>query len=199
MNISQKLLAYGLEDAVVWAREAHDSVNQKRKYSNEEYWHHSERVALTLIKHGVRNDSILVAALFHDIVEDVFSKTFDFKYSISGIATVWGWGVSQLVNEVTNVYTKRAFPALTRRVRHDHERTRIATISNEAQLIKLADIIDNLSDIDLANKDFAKLYKREKSGVLRDMEEAKHYKFHSFDIELLSIWNDLFDKASALV
>lgn len=162
-----------IEKAQAIAHEAHDSILQKRKYSNEPYWVHTDEVARIVTEvlkqknGGVLSDSdaeIVQAAHLHDIFEDVTPKnTF---YSFDFILKEFGRRVYNLVRELTDVYTKENYPASNRAMRKKEELARIYKISNEGKTIKLADVISNTASIVENDKDFAKVYLREKLDLL---------------------------------
>ncbi len=59
-----------LKKVTIFARRAHDSINQRRKYSDEPYYVHVERVA-KLISTVTDNEEVIAAGLLHDVLEDV--------------------------------------------------------------------------------------------------------------------------------
>jgi len=146
-----------------FAHAAHDSIKQKRKYSGEPYWIHTDAVADIVASVGGTEDMI-VAAHLHDILEDVTPKCPG--YSEGQIKVQFGEHVLQLVKELTDKYTKVKYPALNRAARHELENERLANISVEAKTIKLADLINNTASIVSEDKDFAQVYIREKLALL---------------------------------
>jgi (p)ppGpp synthase/HD superfamily hydrolase len=145
---------------------------QKRKYTNEPYVVHLIAVAKTVQHLG----SIAVAiALCHDLVEDVedfnlrmLSKALEyFGYSPEEIALiVLG------VHELTDFYTKKLFPGLNRKTRHELEGIRLSKISVTAQSVKYADIIDNIKSIAEHDLDFAVVYLEEKKFLLKHISSG---------------------------
>lgn len=95
----------------------------------------------------------MVAALFHDIIEDVFPKNE--LYSIEDIEWKFGPRVAKLTIELTDVFTSEAFPTVNRAKRKTMESDRIAVISDEGLIIKLGDFIDNTGDITVNDPGFA--------------------------------------------
>ena len=67
--------------------------------------------------------------------------------------------------QVTDVFTHEAYPELNRKIRKGMEADRLATISDDAKLVKLADMIDNTSSITEHDPGFAKLYLAEKAHL----------------------------------
>lgn len=137
-----------------YAVEAHKGVF--RKYTGEEYITHP--VAVAKIVRSVTDDlDTILAAILHDVIEDTDITDWgllDFGFSAE---TVY------LVQEVTNPSKKEDGP---RKLRKAMDKAKLSLASDEAQTIKLADIIHNLSTIDLAHSDWAKMYLSEKKSLL---------------------------------
>lgn len=152
-----------IETAQAFAHAAHDAIKQVRKYDGRPYWVHTDAVAATVASVGGTEDMI-VAAHLHDVLEDV-TPLYP-AYSEGQIRVQFGENVLKLVVELTDVYTKEAFPKLNRAERKTEERKRLATISPEAKTIKLADLIDNTASIVKDDPDFATVYLKEKFAIL---------------------------------
>lgn len=155
-----------IEQAKEFAHEAHDRIQQKRKYSGEPYWVHTDEVASIVESVAVlpRDEDMVVAAHLHDILEDVTPKYP--AYSEGQIRVLFGERVLQYVKELTDVFTKENYPKLNRKERKRLERERVGQISPEAKTIKLADLISNTASIVSQDKDFARVYIREKLELL---------------------------------
>lgn len=135
-------------DKMILAKEfcknAHNSINQKRKHSGEPYWNHPFRVSD--IVRGVTGDQyMIIAAYLHDVLEDV-ADSFP-EYGEEEIETLFGKEVLSFVVDLTDVHTKKAFPKLNRKERKKLEHERLGDIQPESKCIKLADIIDNARDV----------------------------------------------------
>lgn len=152
-----------IEIAQAFAHEAHDRIGQKRKYSGQPYWIHTDHVAAIVAGVGGTEDMIIAAHL-HDVLEDVTPKYPG--YSEGQIEVQFGANVLQLVKELTDEFTKESYPNLNRAERKALEKERIRKISPAAKTIKLADFLDNTASIAEHDKDFAKVYLREKLAVL---------------------------------
>jgi (p)ppGpp synthase/HD superfamily hydrolase len=139
-----------------FATEAHGSIGQLRKYTDEPYIVHPAQVAKIVAEIGADQASI-AAAWCHDVLEDT-NKT------PSELLTLLGKDVCGLVKELTDVYTDKSIPRWKRKELENH---RIFNISSRAQTIKLADMIANLSDIRHAPDSFAKLYVAEKMATFK--------------------------------
>lgn len=165
-----------VEKAKGWAHAAHDSIGQKRKYGGENYWVHTDRVA-NVLKEAGESEEVQAAGHLHDDLEDVADKNSD--YNEDAMRREFGDVVTNLVLEVTNVYTKENYPNLSRAERKRLEHKRLSQISKEAKSIKLADISDNVEGIIDNDIGFGKVFVFEKSQLLvylRDGNEMLYRK-----------------------
>jgi (p)ppGpp synthase/HD superfamily hydrolase len=142
--------------AAEYAARAH--AGQERKYTGEPYIVHPIAVARSVLEHGGDEDMVC-AALLHDVVEDTPRTHAD-------VLTHFGARITQLVMEVTKV--SKAIDG-NREVRVAKDNAHYATASPGGQTIKLADLIDNSRTILLHDRDFAKVYFREKRDLLATM------------------------------
>jgi len=140
-----------------FAREAHNSIGQIRKYSREPYWHHPERT-MELLSLITQNEDYLIGELFHDIIEDVFPKNP--YYSIKLIENLFGYVVANHVIDLTDVYTKENYPTWNRATRKEFERARLGAIQISSKNGKLVDIIDNTEDIVKNDRNFSEKMRR---------------------------------------
>jgi (p)ppGpp synthase/HD superfamily hydrolase len=157
------------EKAILYAIRAHGDT--KRRYTQDPYIVHPIEVSALLRKYTTDEDSI-IAAILHDVVEDT-------DITIEDIEKEFGLDIALLVDELTDKFTKEAFPDLNRAHRKKRERERIASISTKSKKIKLCDMISNLGDfvnhfdLVMANdKDFAQLYVREKEAILEVIKDC---------------------------
>lgn len=146
-----------IERAKALAHQAHDAIGQKRKYTGEPYWVHTDAVA-ELVAAAGGTDDMIAAAHLHDVLEDVAPLLP--QYDIEMIAAL-GDKVIKYVVELTDVFTKERFPKYNRAQRKAMEHERLKTISDESKTIKAADIINNTESIVAHDKDFAMVYLRE--------------------------------------
>lgn len=151
-----------IEKAKKFAHEAHDSINQKRKYSGLPYWVHTDEVA-EIVAEVTDDEKIIAAAHLHDVLEDT-------DYESITISEQFGNKVSYFVFELTSVYNKENYPNLNRTERKILERERLKNISNDAKIIKMADIIANVSDVVNQDARFAKIYLQEKKEILENFD-----------------------------
>ena len=152
-----------IEMAKQFAHEAHDSIGQKRKYTFEPYWVHTDEVAATVAT-VTSDEDVIAAAHLHDVLEDVFP--LDASFGPTKIRELFGERVLAMVVELTDVYTKENYPKLNRKDRKALERERVNSVSPEAKTVKLADLISNTASIVSQDKDFARVYLREKLALL---------------------------------
>ena len=148
------------EKAKKFAVEAHDSINHLRKYTNEPYHVHVLAVA-ELVSTKTDDEEVLAAACLHDVLEDV--APFKPEYGTETIHREFGERVLQLVVELTDVYTKENHPKLNRAKRKKLEADRLSQVSEEAKLIKRADIYDNNKT--LMGTSFEKVWLEEKERL----------------------------------
>tara|TARA_R110002074_G_scaffold253081_4_gene425107 strand:+ start:9660 stop:10217 length:558 start_codon:yes stop_codon:yes gene_type:complete len=134
---------------------AHGATGQRRKFTGVPYITHPVAVAKLVAEYG--GDQILVAAAYlHDVIEDTqLTAHLLRKHFPASVVT--------LVEQVTNVSTKKDGDRAARKA---IDRAHLAKANAQAQTLKLADIIDNLSTVADHDMDFAKLYFAEKALAL---------------------------------
>lgn len=138
-----------------FARRAHDSVNHRRKYTDEPYHVHPARVA-KILEEITDDEAIIAAAWLHDVLEDVAPKNPE--YNEDAIREYFGEDVLQLVLEVTDVSRPEDG---NRSERKAIDRKHTAKASDRGKLIKIADMTDNIIDIAKHDKHFARVFARE--------------------------------------
>jgi (p)ppGpp synthase/HD superfamily hydrolase len=141
-----------------FAVEAHASIGQVRKYAGEPYHVHVHAVA-ELVETKTNDEEILAAACLHDVLEDVEPSMP--QYGRETIRKEFGERVLSLVIELTDIYTKENYPDLNRKKRKQLEAERLAQVSDDAKLIKRADLFDNNKTI--AGSSFNKVWLEEKA------------------------------------
>lgn len=153
-----------------FADQAHG--DQTRKYSDEKYIVHPERV-MKICSEYSNKVPVLAAALLHDVLEDTETSKEDIFKFITGLM---GYSSAQatirLVEEVTDIYEKKSYPHWNRAKRKSMEADRLAKVSAEAQLIKYADIVDNTREIMEADPDFGRRFLRECKDLLQKMTKG---------------------------
>lgn len=156
-----------LEQVTAFARQAHG--DQRRKFADEAYINHLVRVMETCKQYS-SDISLLSAALLHDILEDTRTTKDEIRnFLLPQMGEEKTTRTVRLVEELTDIYTKKEYPQWNRRKRRTKETERLAKISAEGQTIKYADIIDNSLDIHKAETDFARVFLFECRAILKAM------------------------------
>src|SRR5690348_5206587 len=127
-----------LEPIKDFAAKAHGE--QRRKFADEPYIAHPIRV-MEMCRQYTHDTAILAAALLHDVLEDTPVNKQQIK---DFLLTVMDAGKAQrtvqLIDELTDRYTKANYPHWNRRKRKAKESERLTNTSGESQTIKYADI-----------------------------------------------------------
>ena len=147
-------------EALAFAIAAHGE--QKRKYTGEPYVNHVVAVART-VQEVNGTDEMVAAALLHDVLEDT-------PVTRQQLLLKFGEEITGLVVELTDYYADPSYG--NRATRKKLECARLATVSPEAQTIKLADILDNSLSIKTYDPGFAKVYLPEKLALLKVLTKA---------------------------
>ena len=163
-----------MNDTLIKIRDFADKAHgdQMRKYTPQRYIVHPVEV-MEICSEYTGDISILAAALLHDVLEDT-STTRDEIHSF--LLTVLNPEDAQkavdLTLEMTDVFTKEAYPQYNRRVRKDWEHQRSAKTSADAHTIKYADIISNSIDITKYDKDFGPKFLMEVRSQLKTLNKG---------------------------
>lgn len=132
--------------------------SQLRKYTNVSYLEHLLAVAMGVSLHTQDTD-VIAAAILHDVLEDTEATTKDIEEEFNE-------NVRSLVEQVTDEYTPERYPKFNREKRKRMEAERLEGVSQEAQLIKFFDLIDNTESIVDHDPGFARVYLEEKDFLL---------------------------------
>lgn len=155
---------------------------QVRKYTGEPYAIHPLEVQEILKEYEAEID-VQIAALLHDVVEDVTMDDGEL------IGLFFGDHIRHLVLEVTDVSHPEDG---NRSVRKAIDREHLSKASSAGKMIKLADLISNTLSIVEHDPNFAKKkYLPEKAlllGVLRDSHEGLWN--HAYN-QVLDLWAQL--------
>lgn len=146
--------------ALIFACAAHAECDQHRKYTDEPYIVHPINVAQILKSYGITDEEMLAAALMHDVLEDTGAPR-------ATMLRKFGERVTGLVDELTEPKHEG-----NRAERKTLEAARLATISPDAQTIKLADLMDNTVSIVGRDPGFARVYLQEKHAILKTMNRG---------------------------
>lgn len=126
--------------------------NLKRKTGVLPYVIHPIRVMMILRASGFsefEDRDLMLAALFHDLIEDTDLKFEDLKEE-------FGEDVALIVNELSK----------PKNIRKDDWLRAFSTASRKAKLIKMADRIDNLMDMEIIHWDVEKKKDYAKKGLI---------------------------------
>ncbi len=162
--------------------------DQVRKFTGERYIGHPVRV-MELVLEFNNDIAVLAAALLHDVLEDTAVTPQEL---LSFLSTVLPEQEAErslaIVKELTDVYIKRDYPSLNRSARKTRETERLVTVSADAQTIKYADIIDNVTDIATQETDFAHVYIQEARAMVTGMDKGdvrmRERAFHAIEQSL---------------
>jgi (p)ppGpp synthase/HD superfamily hydrolase len=147
--------------ARAFATAAHAEVNQKRKYTGEDYIVHPMEVA-AIVATVPHTEEMLAAAWLHDTVEDT-------NATIKDVRECFGDIVADMVADLTDVSTPGDG---NRAVRKAKDLAHTAHASRGAKTVKLADLLSNTKSIVEHDASFAKVYLREKSAMLDVLGEG---------------------------
>ena len=142
--------------ATLFADQAHDG--QLRKFTGLPYISHPMEV-MQIVRGVCNDDDVLAAAVLHDVIEDC-----DVTYT--DLVLEFNENIARMVYQVTNAADEQDGDRIARAFIN---RQIMMNASESAQTIKLADIISNLSGIDLAlecDPAWAKMYLEEKVDMI---------------------------------
>lgn len=148
-----------IEKAEQFAVKAHGP--QKRKYTGAPYIVHPMEVA-EIVRTVPHTNAMVAAAILHDVIEDTEAGYDD-------IASNFGVVIADLVLELTDVSRPEDG---NRALRKSLDRAHLASVSADAQTIKLADIISNTKDIQENDPKFAKVYVKEMRMLLEVLDKG---------------------------
>lgn len=133
--------------------------NQTRKHTGEPYITHPLAVA-EAVRHMGGSPEAIAAAILHDVLEDTRATTSDLLFQ-------FGVPVTRIVIELTDHHP--AGSGGNRAARKAMERDRLAKASPMAQLVKLADIVDNAQSIIRHDPQFAPVFIAEADALVLAM------------------------------
>jgi len=159
-----------LKKIAAFADAAHG--DQRRKYADERYVQHPIRVMKTCQQYGYPLP-VLAAAILHDVLEDTDVTQQQIReFLLSMMSETDTSHTISLVTELTDVYTKDKYPRLNRQQRKAKEADRLEKVSADAQTIKYGDIIDNARGIVEHGSDFAPVFLKEGTELLKKMKKG---------------------------
>lgn len=136
---------------------------QRRKFSDEPYFKHPERVAniVKKFKNSHNIDQLLSAAFLHDTIEDTNTTYKDLQ-------TMFGGLVASLVKELSSDPEE-----IKKMGKTEYLTQKMENMSNWALVIKLADRLDNLSDIKTSSGQFRDKMIKSTKIIIRDLESHR--------------------------
>jgi (p)ppGpp synthase/HD superfamily hydrolase len=147
--------------AFAYATAAHGALNQRRKYTGEPYINHPVEVAnIVSCTVGV-TESMIQAALLHDVVEDTAITLDEIGAHFGGVVRTH---LSYLTDRSVQLNLKEA--GVSRRIRKQIDAEHLSRASGDTQTIKLSDLISNSADIVKHDPKFGKVYLAEKEALL---------------------------------
>ncbi len=156
-----------IDAAAEFAKTAHESIDQRRKYTNEPYIVHPEEVA-NIVASVTEDENMICAAWLHDVVEDT-------SVTLEDIRENFGDDVAHLVDGLTNV---SQLTDGNRKTRIAIDRQHTSQTDSRTKTIKLADLIANLTDIVDQNAGFARKYLAEKELLLTVLTDGNSELFN---------------------
>lgn len=151
-----------IQEARAFAVWAHESIDQRRRYTNDPYIIHPEEVA-RLVEAVPHTKEMIAAAYLHDTAEDVPWVTLDM------IKERFGELVFVHVSDLTDVSKKEDG---NRAVRKAIDLAHTAKALPGSKTIKLADSALNIPSIVLHDPKFALTYLPEKLALLDVLKEG---------------------------
>ncbi len=153
--------------AAAFAVKAHQGQYRKPENMKIPYIIHPANVVKILKDWGVEDQNMLAAAWLHDVVEDC-------GVHLLNIERDFNLDIANMVGYLTNPYCN--VEGLGRDQKAKLGREYLADADDRAQLIKLADILQNAGDIHNISAKFAKIWANEKLlslAVIREHAERK--------------------------
>ena len=157
------------ENLAEWIRSKHDC--QLIKCTNEPYFEHLKFVAEMAAPAALLGYEV---GLAHDLLEktittcsEFYESLIDFGYSNEEAKLI----VKQVI-ELTDVFTKAAYPELKKSVRKNRESSRLTLISRDSQTVKYADLIYNIKWMLLYKPKLTEKYLKRKFRLLKLMNNG---------------------------
>lgn len=151
------------QKAIYFANKKHDG--QFRKHGIP-YITHPLRVAdiVKKFKKSKRINEIMAAAVLHDILEDTDTTIFELRENFGELITLL---IIELTSDQSKIKEIGKTEYLSRKLSSSKK------ISRWTLLIKLADRLDNVSDLKYLDKEFAVRKKQETEDILKYLEENR--------------------------
>ena len=138
---------------------------QKRKYSDDMYFRHPERLAKRGKAMGL-SDRVIAALYLHDVEEDCDTH---YKQQMRDVMPAY---VVALVLEVTN--PSKDHPELRRQERKAMDREHLKHVSHDAKIMKFLDRIDNINEMVDGDRGFQMKYSQETLLLVEALLHGEH-------------------------
>jgi len=154
---------------MTWIRDQHAGQHIKR--THRPYFQHLISVGRMAARYEKLGFEI---GLCHDLLEDTSAGIELFRQELIQI----GYGeadaekIKQAVVALTDVFTKKDYPNLTKKARKKLEARRLLTIGPEAQTVKYADLIYNINWVVEYDEAHARKYLQKKQQLIESMTEG---------------------------
>lgn len=139
-------IAQAVSDAAYLHRNA--SRAERGRFSRTPYIEHPLRVALRLLRWGVDDPGMIVAAVLHDVIEDCADELTGMADKDQAREQALLWAMERYGNEVCRMLAGLSNPVWVET--HDQYRTHVvAEIGKDARvlMIKCSDIVDNAGSL----------------------------------------------------
>ncbi|WP_316828949.1 hypothetical protein [Pedobacter miscanthi] len=163
-----------------WVAEKHS--RQFIKGTGLPYFEHLNKVAL-LAKDATKWGYEI--GLCHDLLEDTNTTGAELKAALLSFAYPPAAAdfITVSVIELTDVFTKSAYPGLNKKERKKLESKRLQTLSAAAQTVKYADLIDNVAWMMQYDLKHASAYLKKKLKLLQSLNRGnKHLRQQAITI-----------------
>lgn len=160
------------------SHEAHDSIDQRRKYNNRPYKEHPDEVHDIVKAYG---GGIIQrgAARLHDVFEDVtplnskFTMVNVIQFLVErSVPEELAFKMVFMAWELTDQFFPENHPGMVRSMRKRFEKYRIIQLRPPTKTVKLADLKANTTSIVECDPKFAQTYLREKHALLSALADA---------------------------
>ncbi|MBU2612221.1 MAG: HD domain-containing protein [Nanoarchaeota archaeon] len=147
-----------------FAKEKH--MGQVRKFQGEPYFNHVEKVSKIIEenKESSHKNELVAAALLHDTLENTNTNEKELKENFGELIT-------SLVKELTT--DKKESQSIGKKEYLAEKLSNTGKVSSWGLVIKLADRLDNVSDLHKSEKKFRENYIDETKHILKTLEEKR--------------------------
>lgn len=150
-----------LNEAIIFAKECHKG---QFRSTGESYFNHPRNVAMNVFmyKESSKIEELMTASMLHDVVEDC-------NVSIEFIRDKFGDLVANLVKELTSDKKKRAKFNSKAEYLYD----KMSNMTDYALVIKLADRLDNISELQNCSASFRNKYINETKYIIKNLKKNR--------------------------